>query len=398
MYLSREAKELLDGNRIAELQALSFEKLIDASSYERYRQHCSDPLSVLARSLGTVPVDLEDSVEMDSMREPVVVSSGHIYSKATIDTLLSGTRPVLCPNTRIALREAFFGESPKQTAVRLPQIDAAMAHFRRLRDEAVGAAAGAGCGAGAGAGSAVAAPPSVAVTRPRVDEAIGALEACRGVAQIMLKVSGSKLRIIINSGTDRTALLALRPFFSAAFADKPTSEINASFAGYRVDGFGRCWQVRPDEARLEFWFPVDNRLTDTEVNDLMDALLRPLAIPSGELPLGVVFGSVKDLAPRDYKNAFIEPMVMSLQKVARCCDSFLRGTEALAGTRGIALGDMVIGMEPPIAPAMHSGVMFFGRPPAAASSASALAAVSTTVNQYFPPLPPFSSQSAWHYK
>ena len=137
MFLSSEAKKLLDENRIEELQALTFEQLVHPSVFTQYQQYCRDPLTAIPDSMSSVPDDLADPISLDVLQDAVVVSSGHIYSQATIlmlwDKMVDGVATFLCPQSREVLNINCFGMTePMQSFIRLPQIDEAVAEFERL--------------------------------------------------------------------------------------------------------------------------------------------------------------------------------------------------------------------------------------------------------------------------
>lgn len=375
MRLSPEAITLLNENKLVELRALPLKELLDTESYARYQRACEAPLEAVPnRSMLSVPVDMMDPVDLGSLFNPVVVSNGRIFSQETIENLLAratAARGVLCPETRIPLRLNCFGSTePKQSFVRLPQIDAALSHFRAERDRALALVAPAVHGAGVGIAVVPTAPEVVA--KPSLDDALSALSASMESVKLVLKVSGSKLRVVIN-GASPEVLNLLRPVLSAAFNHDPESEIIPGCGGYHVLNFGRCWGELGDEIRAEFWFPIDKKISDDDVNRLMSALLDPLKLPVAPLPMGAVFGSIKDLAPRNYKTAFAA-IDMSIFDAALCCVSFLQSVGELAKAKPFDLKDKVhtSGVAP--GPAIHSGLMFFGAAPVVSGPAVSAAA------------------------
>ena len=331
-----------------------------------------------------------DPVDLESILNPVVVSNGRIFSQATIEKLLArATRAgeFVCPETRDPLRRDCFGSTePKQSFVRLPQIDAALSHFRALRDAArapvapaaLGGVLGAGVGvAGAGVGVAVVPTAPEVVAKPSLDEAICALSAIETLVNLELKVSGSKLRVIVNGGNP-AVLHLLKPVLLAVFNHNPESEIIPGVLSYHVNNFGRCWGDWGEEIRTEFWFPIDKKISDNDVNRLMTALLSPLALPEAPLPPGAVFGSIKDLAPRDYKTAF-PAIKMSILDAALCCTCFIQSVGEIAKEKAFILEDKVYSSGTVLAPARHSGLMFFGAAPAVSAPVSGPSAGSTSV-------------------
>ena len=389
MRLNPRAIILLTENKIDALQALPLEELLDSETLTNYQRACAAPLEALSNNGAlTVPVDMIDPVDLESILNPVVVSNGRIFSQETIEKLLAratGAGEFVCPETRDPLRRHCFGSTePKQSFIRLPQIDAALSHFRALRDAArapvapaaLGGVLGAGA-AGAGVGVAVVPTAPEVVAKSSLDEAICALSTIEAVVNLELKVSGSKLRVIVKDAKP-AVLSLLKPVLLAAFNHNPESEIIPGCPSYHVNNFGRCWGDLGAEIRTEFWFPIDKKISDDDVNRLMTALLRPLALPDAPLPPGAVFGSIRDLAPRDYKTAF-PAIKMSILDAALCCTSFLQSVGEIAREKTFVLEDKVYTSSVAPGPARHSGLMFFGAAPAAAAPVSGPSASSVAV-------------------
>ena len=343
MHLSTEAKSLLDENRIAELQALPLARLLNPSVYAELISVSARPIAAMAvvGPFYSVARELTDSLSFGSLVDPVVISSGQIYSRGSIDELLSRAyrEVAVCPNTREPIRRDCFGpEGAKQSVVRLPQIYAAVANFKQTL---------------------------------KIDRAIDALAVALTPLKLNLKVSRSKLRVEIEPQMGSNPEI-LKEFLQACFPDARseivmTAAQSRAGAGYYVDGYGRCWQANAAHARIDFWFPQDI-LLDDDVNEAMTVLLDPLALPASEIPPGSIFGSLRTLGQREYKDA-LPGMELPQADVAKCCKSFIEFSKNLVARRGQILNDVVtIGGVPTLS--THTGVMFFGQAPAIAATHS----------------------------
>ena len=338
MRLSIKAKKLLDENKVAELQALPFVELIHPSCLEDYKRDCGNPLPAI-NEYQSATIDLQDAVYIKTIENAVVVSSGQIYSQATMDDLFTAKGTHQCPLTREVLKTSCYNSTePKASFVKLPQVDRAINYFRAIRDAAK-----------------LAKDPSHLFTE---------------YVQIGLKVSGCKLRIEITSkvpGLD----LRVAPFFSNAFNHNPDSAMlrEAYAGGYSIQNFGCCWLATSQIVRLEFWFPSTNRLTDTEVVRLSDALVAPLALPPMDIPFNVEFGSVADVGIHEYKIC-IPPIQVLFSDALRCCEWFLNRSNQIALERQIAFTNTIFRGPPPLQKAIQSGFMMFGpRPNVSVASA-----------------------------
>ena len=90
MRLNPRAIILLTENKIDALQALPLEELLDSETLTNYQRACAAPLEALSNNGAlTVPVDMIDPVDLESILNPVVVSNGRIFSQETIENLLA---------------------------------------------------------------------------------------------------------------------------------------------------------------------------------------------------------------------------------------------------------------------------------------------------------------------
>ena len=297
MHLSTEAKALLDQNKVAELQALPLARLLNPSVYAEIMSVRARPIAAMAvvGPFYSVARELTDPLSLGSLVDPVVISSGQIYSRGSIDELIgrAGRGEAVCPNTREPIRRDCYGlEGARQSFVRLPQIDAVVADFKQTL---------------------------------KIDRAIDALAVAPTLLKLNFKVSRSKLRVEIEPEAGSNPEV-LKEFLQACFPDARseivlTAAQSRAGAGYCVEGYGRCWQANAAHARIDFWFPQDS-LSDDDVNEAMSALLDPLALPASEIPPGSVFGSLRTLGVREYKDAFPR-MELTQADVAKCCKSFI---------------------------------------------------------------------------
>lgn len=330
MRLSDQAKQLLDTNKILELQALPLENLLHPADYAAYLRICAQPVP---DSNHSVAIELLDPVLLAGLVDAVVVSSGHIYSQSTIESLQKNGMPLTCPYTRAVLTQNAYGpDENKASFVHLPQVDAAVAAYRSLLQIAM---------------------------QPRSEH-----------YALNFKVSSTKLRILISSSTkDNLAWLA---DFCKSILPDPRSEILSTKGsqGYYVEGFGRCWSVAPNLGKVEFWFPIQ-RLNDEDVNLAIEALLAPLNLPEGALPENAKWGTIRKLGTREYKDAF-PAIEINVAQVKECCASFMQYTTQLTAKLQHALNDVVTNtLAAPVTKAVHSGLMLFQAPIGLSSAAAA---------------------------
>ncbi len=132
MRLSTKAKELLDKREISELQALPFGELISPSDYQQYESYCKNPISAIPPEHSVSP-DLTDPLFLSSLVDAAVVASGQIYSQVSIEQLRPQEGKLLCPLNRSVLTPC----NGEEIFVRLPQVDVAVNWFRQLKSEAV---------------------------------------------------------------------------------------------------------------------------------------------------------------------------------------------------------------------------------------------------------------------
>jgi len=334
MQLSSLAKNLLNENKIEELQALPLSYLIVTSQYDKIINSIKNPKAALLEDgeFYSVPRELRDHINLDSLEYPVVISSGQIYSRSSVVDILSvaDREVVVCPETREPIRRDCFGpEDEKQSFVRLPQIDAAVANFKQAL---------------------------------KIDRAIDALSFCPTTLKLNFRVSRNILRVEIEPEAGSNPEI-LRAFLQECFPDA-RSEIIITEAqqragmGYIVYGFGRCWRAKESHAIIDFWYPQDTIL-DEDVNFAMTALLKPLNLPESFIPPGSVFGSLSTLGLAEYKDAF-PGINLRTGDVAKCCKSFIEFSKNFAASRDV-LNDVVTVSEGAY-PSNYTGMMLFGRP------------------------------------
>lgn len=91
MYLSDEARGLLDSGEVEALQALSHERLFPAPVREKIQEIFNQPREAVAVG-DSVAEDFVDAVSCASLQEACVISSGHIFSRVSIGEYIEHRR------------------------------------------------------------------------------------------------------------------------------------------------------------------------------------------------------------------------------------------------------------------------------------------------------------------
>jgi hypothetical protein len=353
MRISTAALALLKENKIDELLALPLKQLLEEKDYAEYLECCKSPLK---------------SSVFKNLKIPVVVSNGRIYSESTARFLFKRPTPT-CGVTNEALERNQYGaEGKKQSYVRLPQLVAVQKELEELIEKKLLRDKARFKEIGFFPDKIKPSKKSHATKVKKSPDVTTGLSLFIHEESLRLRaeVSGTKVRVLIScEAGSKLDLLMLS--LENSLASNPESQIPPGTTSYCLAGFGRCWQVKPDsEARLEFWFPAEDRITDIELNNLIEALSRPLELPVGEIPPGAVLGSVKDLGPREYRLA-IPAVSTNCMQAIRSCTNFIAEVQKIADERKITLNDVVIRLDtPPTSLATHGGMTYFG--PAKANS------------------------------
>jgi len=374
MRLSAKAMRLLDDRNIKELQKLPLEELLSRQDYEYFQDYIDNPITKTSRSY-SLGLGMIDPVSLYTYQRPVAVSNGRVFSKESLDNILAlGSGEFICPETREALLTNCYdnGGLERESYVLLPQLETMLLEAREARDRAFRGSIGAKAYAPREAEASAAHPlvPSF------VDTMIATLPEDK-LVNLQLHVTGSKLRIDI-TGNDIQEKLKL--FFRAALPSVNSEVVSdPSLGAYYVKSLGRCWQTTPNLCRLEFWFPSYIRITDTQVNDLIAALLKPLDLPDAQIPDGAVFGSIASIGANEFCEA-VGKTEINLQKATKCCKSFLNATEIIANSRFESLNDEVTRVIVPAAREITGRMMFFG---SASSSQAGLPSAPPTLSSQF---------------
>lgn len=373
MRLSPVAHNLLLRGEITRLLSMSFDEIIHPSDLELFNTGISSPATHI-RPLDTVIEILVCPVLTESLNEPVVISSGHIFSKQVIEQILqSGNiRSRKCPHTReplnpIGLDQTYF--------LRLPVIDQALQRFRNARDrvnldnttDATAAALPTPeIGAILGGPSIDRPEANILPNLPALLDTVvlfptrelnPELPTERPNASLKIFVSSNKLRITISPSQSSTFserfLETLSTTLSDLFHHQPLSKLpeNASSYYLAAGSFGRCWAVTSNACKLEMWFPCQKRsespagsahyrLTDDEVEGFLAATIEPLALPMAEAPVdtgpALVMDNLTERQQRDYFPLFDSALLgqsLSLSQVIACCTAFMRHSESFMQTR-----------------------------------------------------------------
>jgi len=371
MRLSAKAMRLLEENNIKELQVLPLEELLSRHDFKYFQEYIENPIPKISRSY-SLGLGMIDSISLESLSNPVVVSNGRIFSKKSMDDLLAlGNAEFKCPETRDALLTNYYdnGGLERESYVLLPQLRTMLLEAREARDRAL-----------RGRIVAEATAPSPIATN-FIDTMIATLPEDK-IVNLQLYVSGTKLRVDI-TGIDVQEKLKL--FFRAALPSKSEVVADPSLGAYYVKRIGRCWQTTPNLGRLEFWFPNYSRITDNQVNDLIAALLKPLDLPAAEIPEGAIFGSIATIGVNEFCEA-VQKIEINLQKAGKCMRSFLDETKKIADSLSVPLNDEALRVFDTTATEIKGRMMFFGNAP---SSQAGLPSSQAGL----PPAPPVISRS-----
>jgi hypothetical protein len=252
---------------------------------------------------------------------------------------------VKCFSTKsVLVRDRYGDEGKKQSYVYLPQLDTAIATLKEKRCRIIPS--------NLRPPTAKPSSPIRDITTHEIGVSPTPMPKCY---KLVVKISGSKVRMLIIK--EEESLEIFKPELERIFIDSPDSLI--THPSYCMSGFGRCWLVCHEEVRLDFWFPVDNRISDVEAIELIEALLSSLNLSSEVVAPEAEIGSMSTLAPRDYKDV-IGPLALTGKEVIDCCKVFVTKTKEITIARGASLNDVVLSAEVPTTNATHSGLMFFG--------------------------------------
>lgn len=380
MRVSRQAENLLENNTrglVKKLQEMPLEALLDSHNLRDLNHFDADPLSKLT-STHSIGPDFICPVSWSTLVKPVVVSSGQIYSEDTVLQLLESGRPFVCPITREPLsRDCYDDGRDRLSYIRLPQLNQ---KILEAREQARRAAAPKALDCPAPSSK----PP---VDRPCVDTIIAQVPDALRV-NLRLYVSGAKLRVEIlytDSTVDSNFQEKINQFFRAVLPNTQSQIVPApKKSTYNLVNLGRCWQTIHGYARLEFWFPMPYRITDTQVNQLSSALVSPLALPDAPVADDSLYESIASIGSTDFFLT-IPDMEMPLSQALKCCLSFLKATEEVAESKGISLQDEVNYPSFCAPKEKFDGFRLFGRAPGAfTAAASALVSLGSSS---LPPAP-----------
>ncbi len=288
MFISEAAKILLlknDSTSLMTLQTMPLNTLLSASSYEEYKKACEDPLNAyrdVSASAYSCPLNLVDNIVFDTIKDAVVITSGHIFSQSTVSSLRGA-----CPYTRI----------PITHQVRLPVVDEAINQFRSLRD---------------------AARKDEKREEKKADEKSTAAD-----FTLSIHVSGNKYRLHLNGA--QVAALCNHLEKAAKVADH---------VAYAVASWGRAYRLSKNSLQLEFWFP-QGELSDEQYQQLFTDTLAALKLPNEPVTVSVPERSPSKLGPRQYAT-LLARLNISHEQAENCCVSFMRDTaklNSLVGTR-----------------------------------------------------------------
>jgi hypothetical protein len=274
MFLTPAAKQLLDANNIEALLALTIEELI-----VNFSENLQNPPTSQLQAMMSAPRPMHDAVMLETLVNPVVVSSGHIYSQSTILNIMQHEQTPRCPNTREILRE--------NCMVPLPQI-------------------------------------TLAIAKWKLDHAISQLPAAANSLQLSIKVGCNKIRIYLDGNE-----APLHVFLEHMFRGKANniSLQTGTAAGYSASDWSFAWLTRSNKAQLEFWFSAGS-LQDEHINDMIGATLQPLQLPLIDNAPALATTSITRLRPREYVTA-IENLTITQEQAGLCLMAFLRFATSL---------------------------------------------------------------------
>lgn len=313
MYISEYAQSLLDSGRIEALQALSVEELLPQAINDEINIAFENPNAAVATG-DSLPGSFIDCVNLESLKEACVVSSGHIYSRETIRShiqdLGAAGKEVICPMSRRVLNPRLHS---RQAYVLLPQIDELLNNFRSLLTQ-----------------------PSAP---PLSEMAVGTLS---------LKTSNCVLTMVIE----------LEPEYCSQFTGflerrLPNSRVmhwSGSYLMNNHEAFGRCWKIEGSSTyEIDLWFPEKKKKTcpkktfgNHDLNQLLKDFYQILDLPLAQTASSEL--NLKNIAaiPDEQYIIALEETPISEGKLVACCDQFLEKTQEIAQERGWPVQDVVM--------------------------------------------------------
>lgn len=284
MFLSPVAAQLYEEGKFEELKKLPLDQLLDTNSCFKLQngRFIEGPAPVSQASpLMSIggPSVAEDPVSLGILIDPVVISSGHILSRATVNALLATGG--CCPLTRQAI-------DPNRI-IELPQINQALALWR-------------------------------------LEKTAESLIGNNGQLGLIVKVSGNKIRILLNGEAQQPLHAYLKQLFSGK-----NNEI-VDCPGYSAEHLSFVWRVADKETRLEFWFePAKMPATFSEapdfyINNMIQALLKPLNLPPCNDPMEMK--TMARLKEREYVTA-VPNIELSVKQAGDCLQGFIEHVSAV---------------------------------------------------------------------
>lgn len=326
MFLSAHAKQLLLEGKFLELQALPISQLLGGfepnqlSEYGFVREHLDE--AVIARPAAPQPsqplqsqpsiatvypnAGLRDAVLYVTLNHAVVISSGHIYSRESVDQMLLQRNPT-CPNTREPI--------DPEKIVALPQIDYALKLLKFEKDNALHLAE---------------------------------------LIEFKITASSNKFRVKYKESQHATRLQSL---LAALFDEKNNKvELQNPQSGYSVAEWNRAWR----HGQVEWWFRK-GYFSNEEANSVIDAITKPLALPVDDAPYDIAQKyDMRTGEDRTYVDIFTANI--TYQQVALCVIAFLRFSDQQRRKLDVADTDEAISAsDSHLNPPVHLGQGMFGR-------------------------------------
>ncbi len=274
MHISVKAQVLLQEGRFAKYKQLSLSECLDQHSIITLKH-----LFLGSSLLNANSTIFEDPITNEEIHMACVVSSGHILSRATIETWLERKSKdnLVCPLTRVPLLSRFGPE--KKPYLSFPSIDKLISCYRLLCQR------------------------EQKIETELLSEKKG-VEPVVAVVGLRLEKGAVELTIVLNGENDQCQELLnfftnLLVSFSPLFVDSEKSTKSSSL-------FTRYWsQISPREFSLSFCFPtieampvVARTFSDFHLNQLVKLCAEILSLPVAnmDLPLAKDFSlsSVQD--------------------------------------------------------------------------------------------------------
>ena len=358
MLISEMARNLLQNAGLDALQQLPYHQLLSEGTrqeiVEVFKQRAPD----LHESTGPV---VHDALCLSTLAEACVVSSGQVYSQASVEDLFraAGSGEVRCPLTREVLTRDIAG--PGQHYVLLPKLDEAIQLVRQLRTAVRRRVAETRRFFGASLGM-----PPIGEDR-EYEQRHQAQVIGEPIGSVQLKVTQGVLTLIFN--TNRLPVVCQTLLNDYLYAELPKGKADSG-ESYTMDPlcFGRCWQKTTETVfTLDLWFPSASYLPngvrtfgDRHLLEMQAKIERLLNIKPPEIAGEVdITHSVATLAC-DVEVPVIENAAATFTQMFLCAVAFLDYTQKFAQRLKFEIKDEVESSALPASETRVSEIGVFG--------------------------------------